>query len=969
MNHNKLKSKNGSSTKYLSPLAVWALSFGCAVGWGAFMMPGTTFLPTAGPLGSVLGLLLGAGIMLVIGYNYNLMVQRDPDEGGSYSYAKNILGGDHGFLCGWMLLITYVAVIWANSTALSLVLRYLHGGVFCFGFSYQIFDYEVWFGEILLTVVLISATAIICIFSKKLAKWIQTVSALVLFLGVCACFIAVVVHNGGFSSIMPLFRRNHSPIAQVLGVVLLAPWAYVGFESVVHSAKSFTFSHKKTMPIFVVALITGFLAYAMLTVCASMACPDGFESWEEYLVALVRLNGVKGAPTFYNAQQAMGSTGLILLAVCAFCAIITALIGYDLALTHLIRAMAKDRMLPSRLAKTNRSGSPWVAYTLVAVISCLVSFLGRTTIGWIVDVTTVGSVVVYGYVSICSFVVGRREKKRAAKITGIIGTVTSVIFAVWYFLPSIWVSSGLSVESYMILILWALLGMIVFRVLVQQDKTRRFGKSEIVWIILFLLILIVSIAWIHRTTEDHASAVTQDVRVIHTEENKKEGISPDDYIACEANKAVTERIHEFSSKTIRNIFIQSGLVLCSLAVIFSIFNLIKKREKDIEEEKLLAEESSRAKTTFLNNMSHDIRTPMNAVTGYTKLALEEENLPDNIRDYLEKIDFSGKYLMSLINDILDMSRIESGKVELNVAPADLTLLLDEMLNLFHLQMESKGLRFTVDYSNVQNRFVFCDKHRLNRILLNLISNAYKFTPAGGSVDVILRQTGLEFSKASYELIVSDTGIGMSPEFKEHIFDAFERERTSTVSQLQGTGLGMSIAKSFVELMGGSIEVDSEKDRGTRFTLVLTFPIAREEDVEHETASSGIKTSDAGGQKLLLVEDNPINSEIACEILKRNGFETDTAENGKVAVEMVAAADPDTYSVILMDIQMPVMDGYEAARAIRALDGSRSQIPIIAVSANTFESDRKASAEAGMNDHVSKPFEPKFLIATINKYIR
>lgn len=970
MNRKKATSYDGTSSKYFSPIAVWALSFGCAVGWGAFMMPGTTFLPAAGPLGTVLGLTFGTVIMLVVGVNYSRLMQRYPDDGGSYSYSKNILGGDHGFLCGWMLLLTYVSIIWANATALSLLLHHLVGDMFRFGFSYQIAGYTVWMGEVLLSVALITLTSLICIFSNILMKWIQTICAVLLFAGIVICFIAVVIHNGGFSSIKPLFCRDRGVVPQIFGIIILVPWAFIGFESICHTAGEFRFSAKKSLPIIIAALITSLLAYSMLTVCASMACPDGFADWEEYIKALASCDGINGVPTFYNAREAMGDAGLTILGISAFCGIITALIGYTVALSRLISTMADDRMLPKPLSKRNRKGIPWTVIICIGGISCLMPLVGRTAIGWIVDVTTIGTIVVYCYISVSSIVLGKRENRRSSVIWGVLGMAIGGGFAVWYVLPNFWTSNGLAVESYLILIVWALLGMSIFRALIQRDNTRRFGKSEIVWIILFLLILTVSVSWIQRTTMEEASAATQEVHHIHEEEAEKEGIPFDDDIVSKADRAVTDRIDVFSHHTIRNVLIQSGLTLGALCIIFSIFNLIKKREKDIEEEKLLAEENSRAKTTFLNNMSHDIRTPMNAVTGYTKLALEEKDLPDKVRDYLEKIDFSGKHLMSLINDILDMSRIESGKVELEIAPADLHQILDEVLHIFYVQMESKGITYTVDYSHVQNRYVFCDKYRLNRVILNLVSNAFKFTPEGGSVSIVLRQTGLEFGKASYVLSVKDTGIGMSEEFKERIFNSFERERTSTVSKLQGTGLGMSIAKSLVELMGGTIEVESEKGKGTKFTLNLTFPIARREDAELEAKiAEEAEQKDVSSVKLLVVEDNLINSEIACEILRRQGFMTETAENDKVAVEMIAAADPDTYSVILMDVQMPVMDGYTATKEIRAMEGKRSEIPIIALSANTFKSDRQDAFSAGMNDHVGKPFEPEVLIATIMKYIR
>ena len=265
------QSKQGQTlTPYLSPLAVWALAFGCSVGWGAFVMPGTTFLPIAGPLGSVIGLLIGALFMAVISYNYFQMMRRYPNPGGAFAYTKSILGGDHGFLCAWMMLLTYSAIFWANATALSIFVRYLFGEVLCFGFTYEVLGYTVYFGEVLASVALIGVNCLICALCKTVAKWIQTICAMVLFFGIAACFVMVVIHHGGFSGLVPLFQRDASPAIQILGIVILAPWAYIGFENVSHSVGEFRFSKKKGFWILIAALAAGFLAYSMLSVCAAM---------------------------------------------------------------------------------------------------------------------------------------------------------------------------------------------------------------------------------------------------------------------------------------------------------------------------------------------------------------------------------------------------------------------------------------------------------------------------------------------------------------------------------------------------------------------------------------------------------------------------------------------------------------------------------------------------------------------------
>ena len=368
---------------------------------------------------------------------------------------------------------------------------------------------------------------------------------------------------------------------------------------------------------------------------------------------------------------------------------------------------------------------------------------------------------------------------------------------------------------------------------------------------------------------------------------------------------------------------------------------------------------------FLQNMSHDIRTPMNAIVGYTALAKKEKD-PKKVADYMNKIDASSHHLLALINDVLDMGRVESGKMELELAPANLVKTLDEVRDLFATQMKTKKLDFTVT-ADVTNRTAICDKNRLNRILLNLLSNAFKFTPEGGSVSVKLIQTGAGEDMGYYQLRVKDTGIGMSPEFAATMFDAFTRERTAEVDGIQGTGLGMAITKSIVDLMGGKIDVITEKKKGTEFVIHLAFPLAEELPEEGEIQESGAAETDSGfaGMRILLVDDNAINREIAQMILMELGFKVETAEDGKIALDKVAASAPGYYDGVLMDIQMPVMNGYESTKAIRSLaDKKLAAVPIIAMTANAFAEDVQAARDAGMNGHIAKPINIPQMVATL-----
>ena len=375
-----------------------------------------------------------------------------------------------------------------------------------------------------------------------------------------------------------------------------------------------------------------------------------------------------------------------------------------------------------------------------------------------------------------------------------------------------------------------------------------------------------------------------------------------------------------------------------------------------------------AKREFLFNMSHDIRTPMNAIIGFTALAQTHIDDRGQVEDYLKKISVSSQHLLSLINDVLDMSRIESGKVTLEAKPVHLPELVHELRDIIQAVVSKKDLSLTLDTVGVENEDIIADPLRLEQILINVLANAVKFTPDGGQISLwIVQKNTAPAGYADFEFHIKDNGIGMSEEFQKHIFEQFARERTSTVSKIQGTGLGMAITKSLVDMMGGRITVKSEQGKGSEFTISLRFPIG---EAKTEQTPPAAKASAFTGKKLLVVEDNELNLEIASTLLKEAGFEVDTAENGKVAVEKVEAASADRYDLILMDIQMPEMDGYEATRRIRALpDAKKAALPIVAMTANAFEDDRKNALHAGMNGHIAKPLDIQKLFQVLSELLK
>lgn len=388
-----------------------------------------------------------------------------------------------------------------------------------------------------------------------------------------------------------------------------------------------------------------------------------------------------------------------------------------------------------------------------------------------------------------------------------------------------------------------------------------------------------------------------------------------------------------------------------------------ERERELIEARIRAEAANEAKSAFLLNMSHDIRTPMNAIIGYSRMAMAHIDDREKVLECLRKVDASSRHLLSLINDVLDMARIESGNIECVLQPLRISETARELLDMMR-ETAPEGLKIEGNFNGIVHDFVRADRVHVNRVLINVISNAVKYTPAGGTVRYSIREAPDDGGRIhTYDFIVEDTGVGMSEEFLKHIFEEFTRERSSTLSGVQGSGLGMAITKRLLEMLGGTIRIESEPGKGTRVTIRMQM----EAIDPPEPAADADEAADLSllrGKRVLLAEDNELNMEIACDILEEYGLLIDTAENGAAAVEKCAAAleSGQRYDLILMDIQMPVMDGYDATKRIHALPGER--IPIAAMSANAFDADRKKALHCGMDAHLPKPIDRKTLEKTL-----
>ena len=393
--------------------------------------------------------------------------------------------------------------------------------------------------------------------------------------------------------------------------------------------------------------------------------------------------------------------------------------------------------------------------------------------------------------------------------------------------------------------------------------------------------------------------------------------------------------------------------------------------RSAEEARREAEQANRAKQEFLSSMSHDIRTPMNAIVGMTSLALDNTDSPEQVRDYLGKIALSSKHLLGLINDVLDISKIESGKMLLNLETVPLQEAVDSIVNIIQPQAAAKNQQFRVTLREILSENVRCDGVRLNQVLLNLLGNSVKFTPEQGAVELTVYQEALpeDASRVRTHFLVRDTGIGMSKEYQQVIFESFSREDNTRVRKTEGSGLGMAITKYIVDAMGGTISVHSEQGRGSEFHVA--FDLERAAAPAAQAADGGERTGgvDLKGKRILLAEDNELNWEVARELLSILELELDWAENGEICAEKFRKSPVGYYDAILMDVRMPVMDGYEATAAIRGLERGDAAVPIIAMTADAFSEDIQRCLACGMNDHLAKPIDIETVARKLKKHLK
>ena len=565
---------------YLSPMAVWALSVGSAIGWGSLVVTSRTYLSQAGPLGSILGLLIGFVMMILVANHYHFLANRYPGTGGIYNYVKYIFGYDRAFLVAWFLFLVYVAIFWANATSIPLFARYFLRSMFSFGYLYTIFGYEVYLGEALVTLAAILLVALLCAKSKKATANSMVILTLIFTIGITICFVASMIGFGGSGySMQPDFVPGNSAIRQVMRIAFISPWAFIGFESVSHSAAEYSFKHRNMFRVLVISLIVTTALYIFIVLMSVSAYPESCTSWLDYISRLDEFEGIEGLPAFYAAYHYMGNMGVTILMLSLLSLVLTSLIGMMRALSRLCYAVAQDGILPERFAHLNDKQIPVNTIILIVLVSLPAPFLGRTTIGWVVDTTTIGATIIYGFASFAVFKVARLEKIRRDTILSGICLVILLVFMIFLLLPGAFSDHTIESETYFLMSVWSIVGLVFFNSVIRKDHARNFGKAIIVWVALLVFIMMMAMTLAERFNEADGDKVIQEMSDYYEGTADAETLALDRETFLEIER---EKLHRADNISVIVITVLFGI---SLAVMLINYSSMKKWVKKTADER------------------------------------------------------------------------------------------------------------------------------------------------------------------------------------------------------------------------------------------------------------------------------------------------------------------------------------------------------------------------------------------------
>ena len=934
---------------HLSALGAWAVAFGCAVGWDVFVLPWTDLLPKAGSVGTLLGLVIAASAMVVIAWNFRYMMVKCPGPGGVYSYAKKAFGHDHGYICAWFLCLAYAAIVWADAEMLTVIVRYLLGGDHLhFGFRYHVAGFRVCLGDIVIVSVAMGIVAALIV-RRRVAAAVQTAIAVVFAAGLLVCFgAAVASHEGGFASVRPFFSPSGGPpLMQILGVLMISPWLFVGVESISCMSAEFRFPVRRSFGIMVAAIAASVAAYVMAMLIPVLASGGDGTGW----YAAVSQTGDAKFRAYDMVKGVLGGAGPAVLGVTLLCSLFTNLLGNTIVASRLLAAMADDGTMPLWLGRVKGVLSARNSGFVIAAVAVASSALGLTVIDVIVDVALVGTAVAYAYTSAAALKMAMKEGDRFSAATGIAGLLFAAAIAVLFLLPV--VSASMETISYLAMVFWCIAGLVFFLFAFHKDESHRFGRSSVVWVSLFLVIVSLSHIWARRSADEVVRTAYSGIVESHDEVFHRQGADGDGAGARDNSWHGSLRcnLRVVRETIIQNSDVQSVLTVLALSLMIAVYMSMRRRERDMEREK------ANAKSLFFSTVSHDIRTPLNAIIGFSEM-LKAGFGTDAERDQaIDSIVASGKTLLGLVNDVLDLSKLESGKMEIVPEPTDCTKLLREVTEAF---------RFANGKSAVEVRcradvmpWLAVDPQRIRQIAFNLVGNAVKFTHEG-HVEV---RASLERSagapSGTLRLTVEDTGCGISEEDLKRIGSAYVQVG-SRMSRSGGTGLGLAICKQLVGAMGGSLDVKSTLGKGSTFAITIPGVKVVEgggvgdsiHPLTHSPTHNSPTHNSPTCHRILIVDDSKMNIMVLKAQLKNIGqFEVSSAADGQEALELLRSQGPGRFDLVMTDMWMPMLDGVGLVKAIRA-DPALSEMRVAVVTADV--EFRTKFAEEGFDDILLKP---------------
>ena len=629
--YGSVKEREEGLEAYLSPIGAWSLSVGTAIGWGSFLFTTTLYLEKGGPMGSALGMLVGMVIMLFIGRNYHYLMNEFPAAGGVYTYVKKVFGYDRAFLSFWYVGLAYLAMLWANATSVPIFVRNFFGDVLRFGYMYTIFGYEIYVGEVLLTMAVILLTGILCMKRERHAARLMVVLALTFTLGIAICFVTAMLHrDAAMFPLEPAFIPDEDIFSQIMAISLITPWAFIGFENISHSCREFKFDPRHSFKVLAVSIVTTTLLYIFVIVLSITAYPSEYGNWLEYLKHLgTSGGGVRVLPPFYVAQYYLGDTGLFLMGASLLALVLTSLIGNTVALSRLFYHVAKDEVLPDRYAELNKRRNPENAVFLIMILSVGVPLLGRTAVGWIVDVLSITAVIVYGLVSAAAYTLAGKQKRSVERCTGFMGMAIMITFGLLQIFPEILSYDTLETETYFLITIWSVCGFLFLRNVLHRDYARNFGRSVVAWIALMGIITFVSLSWMRHMNQDFADKTMMNIRGFYR------GDAPADAYLMGEEVYIKKLRDDNARDRMRNNSFVLILIVFSLGMFFSNYTIVRRRAEETELElnitKALAYKDAmtgvKSKQAYVDTLNMmDLHIQENVITPFSLIVCDVNGL-------------------------------------------------------------------------------------------------------------------------------------------------------------------------------------------------------------------------------------------------------------------------------------------------------------------------------------------------------